>query len=137
MNKFRELAVLAAVVSMAFALRAATYKYYLLGTDEFVYYKIGEYILENNEFPYVWYLSNYPEGGGAGQAPLLYYASIFFYSILKFFGFSFLEAFKLAAPIAGALTLVPAYDQKNNNYFYNGKIFGSIGGKNESKSGCR
>jgi len=109
MNKFKELAVLAAVVSAAFALRIATYKYYLLGTDEFVYYKIGEYILENNEFPYVWYLSNYPEGGGMGQAPLLYYASVFFYDVLKFFGFSFHEAFKLAAPIAGALTLVPVY----------------------------
>lgn len=109
MNKSRELAVLAAIVLAAFALRIATYKYYLLGTDEFVYYKIGEHILENNEFPYVWYLSNYPEGGGMGQAPLLYYASIFFYSILKFFGFSFLEAFKLAAPVTGALTLVPVY----------------------------
>ncbi|MDI6654572.1 MAG: STT3 domain-containing protein [Candidatus Hydrothermarchaeota archaeon] len=109
MNKFKELAVLAAVVSVAFALRIATYKYYLLGTDEFVYYKIGEYILENNEFPYMWYLSSYPEGGGMGQAPLLYYASVFFYNILKFFGFSFHEAFKLAAPIAGALTLVSVY----------------------------
>ncbi len=109
MVKRKELAVLAGIILIAFALRILTYKYYLMGDDSFHHYKIAEYIAETGEFPKLWHLSVYPEGATIIEPMGLYYVSVFLYKVLKYFGLSFLGAFKLSTPIFGSLTLIPAY----------------------------
>jgi len=109
MVKRKELAVLAGIILIAFALRILTYKYYLMGYDPFHHYKIAEYIAENGEFPKLWHLSVYPEGATIIEPMGLYYVSVFLYKVLEYFGLSFLGAFKLSTPVFGSLTLIPAY----------------------------
>ncbi|MEK6977625.1 MAG: STT3 domain-containing protein, partial [Candidatus Hydrothermarchaeota archaeon] len=102
--------LLLGIVLAALALRLTTYKYeYLLGIDPFHHYRIAEYLAEKGQLPVIWPLSLAPTGAAITEPAGLYYVSVLLHKLLEPFGFSFVQAFKLAPALFGAFALVPAY----------------------------
>lgn len=105
----REWMILICIFAVAFAVRLATFKYPLLVYDPYHHYAIGKFIAAGNKFPDIWMLSNYPDGARITEPAGLYYVSVLLFRTLKPFGVSYLTAFKLSAPLFGALTVIPLY----------------------------
>ncbi|MBU2559384.1 glycosyltransferase family 39 protein, partial [archaeon] len=105
----REWAILFCVLITAFAVRMATFKYFLLAYDPFHHFAIGQFIAQGNGFPEHWGLSSYPSGARITEPPGLYYVSIALYWILKPLGISYLTAFKISTPLFGVGTILAAY----------------------------
>lgn len=126
-NKKKEWIILLSIFLAAFTIRMFTFRFeYLLDYDTFHHYAIAKYIAENNEFPSIWYLSRYPDGALITEPMGLYYISVILYKILKPFGITFFNAFRLTSPLFGALTILPVYFLAKNIFNKRTALFSAI-----------